>query len=571
MNCRLSVFFDPQSSQWAWVGIVTMSWRITHGYPFLFAVVPVLRLVAAYPGWADMDDVAIVTAAVLAGFGVAYGLVLLATRRRGRRLAPLILFGTVLAFWVYVRVAVAVEHRTSISHPVLLPLWVAGTAGLIWWLARRPVLLDRAETFLTLTSGILVGWFALSIGISEWRSARTLRDSPLVHRLAAPIQRQARAAVRPPRDIYLIVLDEYANAEVTGRLFDFDNRRFLDSLRHLGFVVPTVHSNYLHTFLSLPSLLNASHVADLADEIGPKSLDRTITDYLVEHNRAVPYLKARGYRFAFFPSLSWEATQHSPQADLEFQPWRGLDLAREVTRSGLRQVLNKTSLLKFVDWGSRQLVRDHLTQTFAGIARIPDVPGPVFTFAHVLNPHGPYVFDRECGSTSLEVADTGSSRGADAYVEQIQCLDRMVLRLVTTLLRRSELPPVILLQGDHGSKTLRFDRAGSAEEISLAAAKERLGAFGAYYLPDHGSEAFGDSVTVVNVLGNVLRFYLGAALPREPDHMYLSVDRAPYAFKRVDFAWLARADRSAFVGASASGGFERGCLTPERCYLGSRK
>jgi hypothetical protein len=91
---------------------------------------------------------------------------------------------------------------------------------------------------------------------------------------------------------------------------------------------------------------------------------------------------------------------------------------------------------------------------------------------------------------------------------------------------------------------LLFDKAGTAEKITLAAAKERVGAFGAYYLPDPGSEVFGDSVTIVNVMANVLRFYLGAALPREPDDMYLSVDRAPYAFKRVDFEWLAREDWS---------------------------
>jgi hypothetical protein len=81
---------------------------------------------------------------------------------------------------------------------------------------------------------------------------------------------------------------------------------------------------------------------------------------------------------------------------------------------------------------------------------------------------------------------------------------------------------------------------GGPDRITLAAGKERLGAFGAYYLPDHGSEVFGDSVTIVNVMGNVLRFYLGPDLPQEPDDMSLSVHRAPFAFKRVDFAWLAR-------------------------------
>ena len=45
---------------------------------------------------------------------------------------------------------------------------------------------------------------------------------------------------------------------------------------------------------------------------------------------------------------------------------------------------------------------------------------------------------------------------------------------------------------------------------------------------------------MVNVLGGVLRYYLGADLPPAPDDMYLSVNHAPYDFKRVDLAWLAR-------------------------------
>ena len=171
----------------------------------------------------------------------------------------------------------------------------------------------------------------------------------------------------------------------------------------------------------------------------------------------------------------------------------------------------------------------------------------------MLSPHDPYVLDRDCRPVSWKPGRGSRLELTGApYVAQVQCLNHLVLDLVTGLLR-TEFPPIILLQGDHGSKALVFDQAGSAEQITLAAAKERLGAFGAYYLPDSGSEAFGDSVTVVNVMGNVLRFYFGAALPREPDDMYLSVDRAPYAFKRVDFAWLAGGNRSAAPEKKATG------------------
>jgi hypothetical protein len=46
-------------------------------------------------------------------------------------------------------------------------------------------------------------------------------------------------------------------------------------------------------------------------------------------------------------------------------------------------------------------------------------------------------------------------------------------------------------------------------------------------------------VTVVNVLGNVLRHYFGAHLPRAGDEQYISPADFPYAFRMVDARWLA--------------------------------
>jgi hypothetical protein len=160
----------------------------------------------------------------------------------------------------------------------------------------------------------------------------------------------------------------------------------------------------------------------------------------------------------------------------------------------------------------------------------------VFAFAHVLSPHSPYAFDRRCRTPERYVV---GRRLRDQYLDQLQCLNRMVLATVTRLIRDSDIPPIILLQGDHGSAVRGFRRDHRLADISPLEARERFGAFGAYYLPDGGARAFGDSVTVVNVLGNVLRHYFGAALPKEPDAQYMSVEDAPFNFRRVDPAWLA--------------------------------
>jgi hypothetical protein len=525
-------------------------------YPFLLAVVPVVHLVASNPGWSKLDDLAVVVAVVLAGCGIVYGLAALVARGRwGGRLPPLAVLAAVLWFWGYAQVADRVGHRGAVTtHLVLFPLSAVVTLGLGWWLLHRPAWLDRLATFLTLVGGLLVGWSALSIGRTELRSARAIRQSAVAQRLAQPIRVRPGTAAGPKRDIYLIILDEYANAEVTRARYGFDNHVFLDSLRRLGFVVPVVHSNYLHTLLSLPSLLNASQLADLSRDVGSRTGNPRLPNYLLEHNRAVGFLKSQGYTFAFFPSLWWPATRHNRSADLEFDGSDGFDPAREMNGTELRRDLRIASMLDLLHRESRWSAADadQTVRTLAAVAQVPRIPGPVFGFAHVLSPHQPFTFESDC----RPIARTRAVRSAPGsrYLGQIGCTNRLVLKLVTSLLRESDVPPVILLQGDHGSSTPAFDTAATAAEIPLAAAQDRFGAFGAYYLPDHGSAEFGDSVTVVNVLGNVLRHYLGADLPREPDDLYLSPYGTPYAFKRVSFAWLAGADSMARPQHTVSAG-----------------
>ncbi len=513
-------------------------------YPFLLAIAPVLHLAAANPGQASLDDLAVVLVVVLAGCAIAYGVVALLERRRwGGRLAPLAVLAAVLWFWGYVRVVDLVGHRGSLStHLVVFPLGVLATAGLGWWLLRRPAVIDRVATLLTMAGALLAGWSALSIGIAETRSARELGRSDVVRRLAKPIPVRPGAATGPRRDIYLIVLDEYANAETTRERYGFDNRPFLDSLRRLGFVVPVVRSNYLHTVLSIPSLLNASQIADLSGDVGRRTVDPTLPNYLVENNRSVAFLEAHGYEFAFFPSFWWLSTRHNRHADVELDGGSGFDFVRAASRSELRRDLRVASMLDLLHreagWSAPH--GEYLKRTFAALSQVPGAPGPVFAFAHILSPHQPITLDRDCRPLA---ARGGPAKNAESrYVGQIECLDRMVLRLVTTLLRESDVAPVILLQGDHGTSSPAFDSAATTDEISAASARERFGAFGAYYLPDRGARAFGDTVTIVNVLGDVLRYYMGADLPREPDDMYLSTYRAPYAFTRVNLTWLAQAD-----------------------------
>jgi hypothetical protein len=512
-------------------------------YPFLFVMLPILNTLTRNPGGATLADVGWLIAVVLTACAVVYLLVALATGGRfANPLVPLVVVSGIL--WFYGYEAIRSVYRLSRSTPA--PIVVTGIAVIVaaaatvaglWWLARRPAYLDRVTTFLTLMGLLLVGWSGVRVATDQLQARSEVRNSPLAKRLGQPpavSEPAVRSGMTEPPDIYLVILDEYAGSAVLRERFGFDNRAFEDSLRKLGFTLPeSVQSNYVHTLLSLPSVLNFSHLVQLQHELGPSKTDPALPNYLVENNRTTAFLQGHGYQFLFFPSQWWISTHHNRKADWTFRPWTGFNLAREFTRSDMRRVFVGTTPLNLL---RRDFAHDadHVRRTLDALAQIPNRGGRKFVFAHILIPHYPYVFDAGCRITGKRAIGGWDQRRRDAYIGQLQCLNGLLLELVNSLLQRSAKPPVILLIGDHGTNSLRYSSAKSAAAVTPAQARERFGAFGAFYLPEGGGQVFADSLTLVNVIPHVLNYYFDARIPLAPDSLYLSLEQTPYLFAPVD-------------------------------------
>jgi hypothetical protein len=512
----------------------------------LFAATRVLFVAAENPGQFAISDVVIVLGCTLAVVLVVQATALFLFRGRAQGMFPALVTFVVLA-WVFG--AAPIEEwvtRAGLPVPrVLLGLLAAiGTVALTYGLVRHPRTLGFGERLLTVTYSLLVVYLGVSI-VTNWKRAnQQIGRSHLVAELGTAVRAKPLDGRLDP-DLYVIVLDEYDNAATLREVLGFDNGRFEDSLRALGFFIPrVVNSNYAHTYLSLPSLLNAAHVTRVEGELPPGSDDPTLLNHLVAHGRVARFLQDLGYRFIFFPSAWWNSTRTNPTADSVVQVLPSFSLAREVSRTEFRRVVRRNTLAWWLyteAGGDYAIIR----RTLEEIARVPSVPGPVFAFAHIMSPHPPHVFDSSCG-----VRPTEWDRDPAGYVADLECLNGLLLATISRLIESSDVPPVIVLQGDHGTTFRRFADAPNLSQVAPAAARERFGAFGAYFLPEGGSAVFGDTVTVVNVLGHVLRRYFGADLPLESDDLFLSLNRSPFAFRRIDVRWLARGDSVPMLGTA---------------------
>ena len=164
---------------------------------------------------------------------------------------------------------------------------------------------------------------------------------------------------------------------------------------------------------------------------------------------------------------------------------------------------------------------------------------PTFVVAHSVLSHQPYYMDASCRTLERPLEPRAIEDGEPVYraarVAQLKCTDSLVADVVTTLLRESRPEPVILIVGDHGTQFADPRHLEHPESVSPAFVRERFGAFGAFHLPAGGDSALSGSVTLVNVMGHVLRYYFGADLPPSPDDRYVS-GTEPYRFLRVDSA-----------------------------------
>lgn len=362
-----------------------------------------------------------------------------------------------------------------------------------------------------------------------------------------PLKQVATSSPSDPEDpdIWLIVLDAYTSPEVLRESYDLDASEFLSELRNRGFQLPAhARTNYVSTVLSLAALLNRRYLDSSVDGFSADTKDLRPAAVLLEDNQTVRDLRERGYEFIFFRS-AFPPLSRNRIADLQV-PDR---VTGEFTRYWTRQTL-LASAIKVYCRGTRCLDRLFIAQAegvvevdrkiglMAQVAR-QRVDRPRFVFTHFLLPHGPMRLTASCEPreaiwpTTAEEAADGQLR--PLYSDQVICTNQKILAMVDSLLLASSVPPVILLQGDHGYGRFSRGRPPALSAASEEQIKDRISVFSAYYLPDIGSSVplFWEGITSVNVMRVVMAVLYDENLSALPDLSFWSDWSQPFAFEEV--------------------------------------
>jgi hypothetical protein len=159
---------------------------------------------------------------------------------------------------------------------------------------------------------------------------------------------------------------------------------------------------------------------------------------------------------------------------------------------------------------------EHYLQTFYildELKQLPEMDGPIFVFAHIMVPHDPFIFTPE-GDYEHTTFKEDAIKG---YRNNVAFIDSRLPEILHAIIEKSEVPPVIIVQGDHGPM---------GEAVTP---QQRMSILNAYYVDEETKASLYRTITPVNSFRVIFNHYFGMDFPMLDDVSY-------YVYENEDFS-----------------------------------
>jgi len=508
----------------------------------LFTVYPLLFLWAR--NISEIDPIVVIRPILytLIGSSVLYAILYIAFRDVGK--AALIGILVLITFFSYGRVYYGARTVPALSilshHSTLLPIY-SGILILGFWVIIRTKKYENIGRYLNLVGLILV---VFQVGQLSYSYIRTYYKASRPHTLQSDLTVTNDRHNLP--DVYFIVLDTYMRADALQEQMGFDNTAFINQLKEMGFYVAQCsRSNYGFTRASVASVLNMNYIPGLEAQSG-LTVNEDAFWNTIKNNEVRHQLAGIGYKTVAFQSeYPWLelsnadvflSLDHPSIGSQYLYPFENLYIN---TTAGIlwKAAESKLNLSRFFhSFSSSQqtyatipsdidpYLRFHIDLeyfTLKKLSEIPSIAGPKFVYAHFLVPHGPHVFGPNGEILSDTTYISGDSAGAvgsevdrQGYLYGVQFINDQIVPVLQNIIDKSKVPPIIILQGDHGYQD---NNPGQYTILN------------AYYL-SAGYKKLYPSITPVNSFRIILDDYFGANFPLLPDTSYDSNGAIPETF-----------------------------------------
>jgi len=504
-------------------------------YPILLAVFPILSLWAANLQYIRPESTFRSFLTILFGTSIFWG-VLTAILRNIHK-AAIITSITGILFSSYGRLYPLIENFSVLGlnigrHRFLLGFMGVVLIAIFWCIIKTRKDLSRILPVMLLVS---LGLLALpSIQIASHLMKETNLKSV---NLSAQVSTQRRDKALIPLnafpqdqlpDIYYIILDSYGRADVLNDCFGYNIQPFLESMEELGFVAAAEsQTNFTITDLSLAAALNMDYPQSFAIEPKQASDPAVLHEWTV-HNTVRNSLERIGYQSVAFDSgygisqwndadvyyvrsssMRWLLGGINPFEDMYLNTTIGTLIFQFESKMA-------TSVRVFLD-GAHLEHRQRMLDIMDNLVKVPDNPAPTFAFAHILAPHNPFVFGPDgeyiSRNTPFTLNNDPDTRNGFAYIngytDQVAYLNKRFYEIISEILRKSEIPPVIILQGDHGPSKWVTSVSGRSDILNL------------YYFPG-AEDVIYPTISPVNSFRLIFNSLFDANLPLIADQTFFT-------------------------------------------------
>jgi hypothetical protein len=494
-------------------------------HSFGFSIYPILALLSA--NLIEVEFGVVLRPAFLSILATSVLLGLLWVALRDLRKAGMVTTVLLLLFFTYGHVYQFIELEELFGviigrHRYLIPFYLVIGIISLWLILKQVKNFSDATQVFNLISFILILFPIVQIINFEVRLTAGERAAQALE-TSMPMLDSKPSENLP--DVYYIVLDTYTRGDALLRDFNFDNSEFLTELQEIGFYVADCsRSNYSYTQGSITAALNLEYIPELRDDLKELGLGMEDIWVLLKQSLVRRELEEIGYKtVAFDTGYEWSQLRDS---DYYFGVG-STPFSLDVVTPFESLLLKSTAVLIFTDFQSKIFVDQLKAINFPHaeyvqaqlfildqLATIPRIPDPTLTFAHVLIPHPPYVFDPEGKIREESAFFEGEDSSpideqylVEGYTGEIQFINMRVLEIVEQLLENSDPAPIIIIQGDHGLRD-----------------ENRLQILNAYYFPDGGNEVLYPSLSPVNSFRIFFDYYFGTDHGLLPDESFLGDD-----------------------------------------------
>lgn len=481
-------------------------------YPILFSIFPVLSLAAFNIREISLD---VIVRPLLASF--FFGLILYFTLNRilGDQsrsalatltiIAPLFLYGQIYNLLE----DVTFKNVSIFRHRTLLPVFGLLFIFLFFFVVRKVRSPERFTLGLNLLSIWLLIYPTFAIVSFTWQQKVADR--------ARQELTQTTVIDQNKPDVYYIILDAYGREDVFRSLLGYDNHEFITALRTRGFYVGDCsQSNYGYTNFSLPSSLNYDYLDAL-----------NINDRfaLIKYSAVRSFFEARGYDIVAFPT-GWAFTEWT-DADLYITYQHPITALSEFEDLFLNTTVARVAydykLVNQTADSHKDLRRLRVFSLLDNLKELPYRKDKKFVFAHLVVPHFPYTFGPDGEIPAYDAKNATDKEVKAAYVDQVKFVNAEILKVVDALIEKSDTPPIIIIQGDHGP----------LYDITVDP-RYRMPILNAYYLPGiQMDKVLYPSISPVNSFRVVLNSYFDQKLPLLEDKSFFSQSESRNDFQLV--------------------------------------